>query len=357
MLSPEAIVRAAAVLERGEAVILPTDTVPGLFILDTPSGETRIAEIKGRSISKRLARMFGSRKQIEKVVKINRNTQGLAIERLLPGRITLILPSARKGEDTIGVRLPMDSSLRTLIRRTGPLIATSANLSGQQLRDPSTLPRELLKKVALVEEDKAYSRFITPAASTVLDLTGGKPVILRKGSCSLWIIGRRLSSVPYLADSRGLNVGMVCGGNTCRSPMAEVLLREFCQQLPVNIISAGISASRGLPAARFAAMIMSEQGLSLASHRSRTLNAEFMSWADLVLVMTRHHLLTLRRTFPLFADRTFLLSGFPQPWPHGKNIDDPIGGSLEVYRNTSRQITGYLKSVYLHLKEVLTDGG
>jgi tRNA threonylcarbamoyl adenosine modification protein (Sua5/YciO/YrdC/YwlC family) len=355
MLSRQAIERAAAVLKRGELVILPTDTVPGIFVKDTPEGERRLRGLKGRGSMKPFARMFGSRKQLLEAVRIESKMQRLALERLLPGRVTLVLPSADKEEGTLGARLPMDASLRALARRTGPLIATSANLSGHQLRDPASLHPSLAAEVALVEEDASGESLDSkPIASSVIDLTSERPLILRKGACSIWTVGRRLGKTPYLAPPHELNVLFVCGGNTCRSPMAAALFRARCPSPRVNVRSAGLSAAKGSQAARLARMVMREQGLSLEEHRSEELSDELAAWADLILAMTRGHLLRIRRRYARFSDRTFLLTGFPKPWPHGRNIQDPIGGSLGIYKRTYQQIQLYIHSICPKIKKVLT---
>jgi tRNA threonylcarbamoyl adenosine modification protein (Sua5/YciO/YrdC/YwlC family) len=355
MLSREAIERAAAVLKRGELIILPTDTVPGLFVKDTPQGEERLLRLKRREATKPFALMFGSRQQILEAATINTEMQRLALQRLLPGRVTLILERKRNEGRTIGVRLPMDSSLRALIRRTGPLIATSANLSGEELRSPASLPRELLKEVALVEEDVSSERLGSrPLPSTVINLLGQRPLILRKGAVPIWTVERRLDSTPYLAPPQELNVLFVCGGNTCRSPMASALLKARCRLPHVSIQSAGLSAARGLGAARFAKKIVKEHGLSLEDHRSREFSGELGCWSDLILVMTRNHLLRMRHEYPQLADRTFLLSGFPEPWPHGRNIEDPLGGSLETYRRTFQQMQLYIDSICHEIGKTLS---
>jgi len=350
MLSRQAIERAAAVLARGGVVILPTDTVPGLFVTDTPANEKRLRGLKERRSTKPFARMFGSRAELRARVRVRSKLQERALERLLPGRITLVLPA--RGGGTLGVRLPMDASLRALIRRTGPLIATSANLSGEELGSPARLPARLLRKVELVEED-ASGVSQEPVASTVVDLTASRPVVLRKGAVSIWTTARRLGATPYLKPPLRLNVVFVCGGNTCRSPMAELLLKKHCLLRRLNVASAGLSAANGLEAAAFAKKTMQERGFSLADHRSRELTPALMRWADVVLVMTREHLLRIRRTYERFADRTFLLSGFPAPWPHGRNIADPIGGSLQIYRRTAEQIHSYIGVVCSEFEKVL----
>ncbi len=358
MLSRQAIERAAAVLMRGEAVILPTDTVPGLFVKESEEGRGKLASIKGRPSSKPFAVMFGSKKQIAQRITKPNKLQQTAIERLLPGKVTLIVGKRKTGG--MGVRLPMDTSLRKLIRRTGPLLATSANISGEELREPATLPARLLKKVALVEEDvepsNGFSSFSSPAlASTVIDLLGKVPVILRKGAESIWGIEKKLGNLPRLTSQLNFNLLFVCGGNTCRSPMAEALFSSLCRKTRLKIKSAGLSAVTDETAALNAIETMKEMGANLLEHRSRFVDKDILAWADLILVMTRYHLLRIRKDFPAFSNRAFLLSGFPRSWPYGKSIDDPIGGSLQVYRTTARQIQRYLTPICPKIRKVLSD--
>ena len=94
MLSEQGIERAAAVLRRGEAAILPSDTVPGLFMTASPGNDVRLRKIKKRSEDKPFALMFSSKKQLEKCARIETRLQKKAVTELLPGRLTLILPAS-----------------------------------------------------------------------------------------------------------------------------------------------------------------------------------------------------------------------------------------------------------------------
>lgn len=350
MLSPHAIEQAYEALTAGKVAILSTDTVPGLFALDTPRSEQILKELKGRDEGKPTARMFGSRKQILQRVRVKNEIQIRALERLMPGRITVVFPSLVDGEPGIGTRLPMDSSLRALIRLTGPLLATSANFSG---RDSEVIPGELIDKAGFVDESVLIQDNSLRVASTVIDLEAEKPIILRKGAVPIWSIALRLHTTPYLPPPLMLNIIFVCGGNTCRSPMAEAIFSATCFSERVAATSAGLSALEGEPAAANAREIVEELGLSLSHHRSKVLSEALVYWADLVLVMTREQLLRVRREYGQFAGRIFLLSGFPEPWPRGHQIEDPIGRSKDIYRATALEISSSIETLNKEIGKLL----
>jgi protein-tyrosine-phosphatase len=125
----------------------------------------------------------------------------------------------------------------------------------------------------------------------------------------------------------------VCTGNTCRSPLAEVIARHLIADrgIPdVTVGSAGTSAWADSPASDGALLVALEHGLNLGDHRSRPLAQELVSSAQLVLTMGPHH---LDRAEALGGTgRSWLLTDYAGGTP--RPVSDPFGGDLDVYRAT-----------------------
>ena len=125
----------------------------------------------------------------------------------------------------------------------------------------------------------------------------------------------------------------VCTGNTCRSPLAEVIARHLIADrgIPdVTVGSAGTSAWADSPASDGAMLVALEHGLNLGDHRSRPLAQELVSRAQLILTMGPHH---LDRAEALGGTgRSWLLTDYAGGTP--RPVSDPFGGDLEVYRAT-----------------------
>lgn len=127
---------------------------------------------------------------------------------------------------------------------------------------------------------------------------------------------------------------MICTGNTCRSPLAQVLLQK--QHPDWEVRSAGVMAETGSPAAAHSRELARQIGMDLESHRAQGVNAELVEWADLILGMTDAHVRAVQRSFPQSEGKVRTL---------GRDIPDPVGQSLAVYQRCAEQLEEALKSV------------
>lgn len=149
----------------------------------------------------------------------------------------------------------------------------------------------------------------------------------------------------------------VCTGNTCRSPMAETLLKK--KHPDVEAQSAGIFAHMGSPASRGTLDAMKRQGIEM-NHQSQPVTKDLMRWADLVLTMTIQHKQNLIMEYPEYQDIIFTLKEYvldsqENNWQRLKEVYSTLEDKKAVFLQKNRQKynsdQALEKALYEHLNE------
>ena len=139
----------------------------------------------------------------------------------------------------------------------------------------------------------------------------------------------------------------VCSANQCRSPMAEVLFQQLLLEKGEadawRVESAGVWAYEGAGATQNAQVVMAERGLDLASHCSQPTDPALLKQFDLIIVMEVEHKVVLQERNPALAERIQTL----RELVGGEgDFSDPVGGSVEVYRQAAGEIFAILDQAF-----------
>jgi len=206
----EAVRLAAATVAAGRLVIFPTETVYGLASRpDARDATRRLFEAKRRPLGLSLPVLTGSVDQAFSLVEPAAGAAALAAS-FWPGPLTLVLTRSTlsapwylgEREASIGVRVPAGPISLAILRLAGPLAATSANISGRPpLLDPAGIVEAFGDSVAVYLVLPAGAHPPEQAPSTVLDLTGPAPRIVREGPIEAEAIRMALGGVQ--AESTG----------------------------------------------------------------------------------------------------------------------------------------------------------
>jgi L-threonylcarbamoyladenylate synthase len=198
---------ALRLLNQHEVIAAPTDTVYGVMArYDSLVAIEKLYAAKQRPPQKPIPVLISQLHQLASLTTLPvAPVASFLMERFWPGALTLVLPALptlppilTAGEPTIGVRMPAYEPLRTLLDRTGPLAATSANLSGApDATSAADVLTQLDGHVPLVLEDEAIECSAIP--STVIDLSRPQefPRMLRRGELAGAINGLLYSVFGY----------------------------------------------------------------------------------------------------------------------------------------------------------------
>ncbi len=327
------IERAARAIREGGLVAFPTETVYGVAAnaRDAQAIE-RLRRLKRRPDGKPFSVMIAHRERVRRLAR----SVPRAAEKLMriywPGPLTLVLP-ASDGE-FIGVRLPDREEARALVEAASTdLAAPSANRSGgREPKNADDVLEELGSELDLLL-DGGEVRGIPSTVVRVGD--EGGVTILREGALP----------ADELLDAARFRVLMVCSGNSCRSPMAEALLRKELRERgneEIAVASAAVGTfGEGGPSWE-AEEVMRETGFDISNHVSRPLTVGEIDRADVVFVMEERHKRSITDLLPDAEARVrpILEEGVP----------DPAGSGLREYRRVRDMLarrTGELARTFI----------
>ena len=198
----EQVEKGVSILRNGGVIAYPTDTVYGLGAgIGFPRAIERIYAVKERPLSMPLPLLLDDVFQLTELADSVPPLARLLMEKFWPGGLTLVLPASSSvpdfitaGGKTVAVRIPDHPVPLALIKALGtPIVGTSANLSGQ----PSALTADEVYSQIGAKIDFVIDGGWCPDGkeSTIIDVTGVKPVILREGAISRVEIERVCGSI------------------------------------------------------------------------------------------------------------------------------------------------------------------
>ncbi len=209
--SNEEIINVAAhLIRRGEVVIFPTETVYGIGAdALNPSAVRRVFELKGRPPDNPLIVHISNKEQLRALTTHVSEKAKALVERFWPGPLTLVLPRSRRvpdvvtgGMDTVAVRMPDHPVALKLIERSGrPIAAPSANISGRP--SPTLVEHVVDDFYGLVDCIIDGGPTDIGVESTVVDMSGETPVLLRPGGLPLETIKEVVGRVEVHPAVRG----------------------------------------------------------------------------------------------------------------------------------------------------------
>jgi tRNA threonylcarbamoyl adenosine modification protein (Sua5/YciO/YrdC/YwlC family) len=346
------IAKAAEALRGGGVVALPTETVYGIAgILTDPQAREKLYALRppgGKPLTLHLAHRDDALQYIDPPSEL----AARMMRKLWPGPVALrfdVSPPRRAeaakrlnldesdlySEGTITLRQPDNIVAEDVIARAGaPVGLTAASGGGEPAFRIDQIPDSVKEKLDLLV-DAGTARFARP--STIVHVQGDRWTLVRSGVYDERIVEKLLRTT----------ILFVCSGNTCRSPMAEVLARkiiaeklgvddEELEKKGISVVSAGAMAMAGARATPQAVEAVRDMGIDLSKHRSRPLSVELINQADLIFTMGQSHARAVQMMVPSSAEKVHTLN------PEG-DIEDPIGSDVSVYQKLAGQLQGLIE--------------
>lgn len=341
-IDKEQIREAAEVLDAGGLVAFPTETVYGIACKVGRESLRKLALVKKREAEKRYSLHIARKNDVYKYVPHIGLRARRLLEKAWPGPLTAVfeldeqdIDRQRKivldevfeclyADNSIGIRCPDHAAASMLLSESrSPVVAPSANKSGQR---PAVDAAEVLERFSGeidVILDGGSCKYGKNSTVAKIDKKGVR--VLREGVYSEKE-AREMAKVSFL---------LVCTGNSCRSPMAEGILRKYLaekvgcdvdqlEESGYKVVSAGTMGIVGFPASPEAVEACAVRGIDITGHRSRALHEGLIRDSEVIFAMSRSHREQVMALDSSAVQKCMLLV-------EGEDVADPIGQRQEVY--------------------------
>jgi len=334
------IKEAALILKAGGLVAFPTETVYGLAALPYADlAVEKLRYIKNRYETKQFSFCIHSIEQAEQLVGDISPFAYKLMNKFWPEPLTLVLDARQGG--TVGLRIPDHPVAQLLLKEIGePVFAPSANFAGEKAPVNAQEVLKALDKKIDVLIDSGESKL--KVSSTVCKVTGDGFEILRHGAVTQEMINGVLKTKEVL---------FVCTGNSCRSAMAEGLMKKMVEGSEnIHVVSGGVAAFEGMPASKEAIIVMQRLGVDISAHKARRVTDLMLKQADFILVMEQGHKQHILKRVSGLNKKVFLLKEFSRDKSGGLSIQDPIGMSMDFYERVAGELQKSIEGLVAKIK-------